>query len=175
VTTLVIGTYPPIPRPAAAATVAAVREAWAAGEEVKVVSPRLSAADLAVPVAGPLAGRRLLNVKRHAGADRLVLVAEAGFPVPDGASRAVQWVTVAGLFRAMSRFDQVTLVRAGPLHLPPAIEDQLCDAAMRVVDHQVEGEPPAAVTVLGPREVLPGERPRYLAGRVKRAVLSRVR
>ena len=37
---LVVGSYPPVPGPPAAATVAAVRRAWAAGREVVVVSPR---------------------------------------------------------------------------------------------------------------------------------------
>jgi hypothetical protein len=41
---------------------AAVQRAWADGDEVTVASPRLSAAHLAVPVVGLLAGRRLGNL-----------------------------------------------------------------------------------------------------------------
>ncbi len=79
---LVVGSYPPIPLPAAAATMAAVQRAWADGDEVTVASPRLSAAHLAVPVVGLLAGRRLGNLHRHTGASRLVMVLEPGLPVP---------------------------------------------------------------------------------------------
>jgi hypothetical protein len=165
---VVVGTYPPIPRPAAAATVAAVKEAWAAGLDVTVVSPRVSAAHLAVPVAGPLAGRRLANVGRHTSARRLVLVAEPGTPVPDG-PRWRQWLTAAGLARALRTFDHVTLVRVGDVDLPPALTAE----ADRVVDFPVEDPGPVEVTALGPAEVLPRERPRYLAGKVRRAVRAR--
>jgi hypothetical protein len=166
---VVIGTYPPIPRPAAAATVAAVREAWDSGLDVTVVSPRVSAAHLAVPVAGPLAGRRLTNVGRHTAARRLVLVAEPGMPVPAG-PRWLQLVTAAGLARALRHFDHVTLVRVGDLDLPPS----LTSGAHRIVDVPVGDPGPPGVTVLGPREVLPRERPRYLAGKVRRAVRARL-
>jgi hypothetical protein len=166
---VVVGTYPPIPRPAAAATVAAVREAWAAGLEVTVVSPRVSAAHLAVPVAGPLAGRRLANVGRHTSARRVVLVTEPGMPVPAG-PRWLQLVTAAGLARALRTFDHVTVVRVGDLDLPPA----LTSGADRIVDFPVAGPGPTGVSALGPPEVLPRERPRYLAGKVRRAVQARL-
>jgi hypothetical protein len=166
---VVVGTYPPIPRPAAAATVAAVREAWAAGFEVTVVSPRVSAAHLAVPVAGPLAGRRLANVGRHTSARRLVLVIEPGMPVPTGPGW-LRWVTAAGLARALRTFDHVTVVRVGDLDLPT----ELTAAADQVVDFPMAAPAPAGVTALGPPEVSPRERPRYLAGKVRRAVRARL-
>lgn len=164
--TLIVGTYPPIPLPAAAATVAAVKEAWDAGDEVTVVSPRMSAAHLAVAVAGPLAGRRLANVQRHTSTDRLVLVLEPGFPVPAG-TRWKQWATVVGLARSLRRFEHVTVVTAGDLGKP---EHYLASRAGRVVEFPVSARLSPGVTPLGPREVLPREFPRYLAGKALRLV-----
>lgn len=171
---LIVGSYPPIPLPAAAATVAAVKEAWAAGSPVTVVSPRLSAAHLAVPVAGPLAGRRLANVQRHTSIDRLVFVMEPGFPVPPGRGWK-QWATIFALARSLRRFGEVRVIRAGSLGLPPRLERSLLGAADSVVDFAV-GEPAVAgVTPLGPPEVLVRERPRYLAGKGRRLVRGLVR
>lgn len=167
---LIAGTYPPIPRPAAEVTVGAVLDAWAAGYEVTVVSPRLSAAHLAVPIAGPLAGRRLDNVRGHTSARRLVLVAEPGFPVPES-GRAAQMATVAGLVPAMRRFDHVTIVKVGRLGLPAAVERRLLAGAHQVLPREPAGAA-AGVTALGPSEVLPRDRPRYLAGKAARAAVG---
>ena len=111
--TLIVGSYPPIPVAGAPVTLAEVRRAWAAGEDVRVVSPRLSAAHLTVPVAGLLAGRRLDNVRRVTGAERLVLVMEDGFPLPSG-PQALQLATVVLLVPALRRFRHVRLVRVRP-------------------------------------------------------------
>jgi hypothetical protein len=174
---LVVGTYPPIPLPAAAATVAAVRQAWADGDEATVVSPRVSAAHLAVPVVGILAGRRLANLRRHAAATRAVLVAEPGVPLPSGygpIARARQWETVRQLERAFAGFDHVTVVRTGTLDIAGPIEARLLRAATEVVDHAGDGpRPPLGVTPLGPVEVPPRERPRQITTAILRRVLGR--
>jgi hypothetical protein len=177
--TLIVGTYPPIPLPAAAATVAAVRRAWADGDEVTVVSPRVSAAQLAVPVAGILSGRRLANLRRHTGATRAVLVVEPGLPVPATtgggfSARARQWATVRQLERAFRGFDHVTVVRAGSLYIPGLIEARLLRAANQVIDHAADGSrPPLGVTPLGPLEIPVRERPRRIATAVGRRLLGR--
>jgi hypothetical protein len=99
-----------MPGPATAATLAAVRRAWAEGSTVKVVSFRTGAADLSVPVAGPLAGRRLEQVRRHfGGPSRLVLGLQLGVPFSD-LRQAQQVATTAGLVVAMRRFKRVTLI-----------------------------------------------------------------
>jgi hypothetical protein len=176
---LIVGSYPPIPLPAAAATVAAVRRAWAAGEEVTVVSPRVSAAHLAVPVVGILAGRRLSNLRRHTSATRAVVVVEPGVPVPIMArftrvGTLVQWLTVRGILRAFGGFEQVTVVRVGPLGIPSRIETLLVGGATAVIDHpHPANSRPGGITPLGPVEVLPKERPRQLAGLVARRLLGR--
>lgn len=167
---LVVGSYPPIPVPGAPATVAEVRRAWAAGDEVTVVSPRLSAAHLAVPVFGELAGRRLRNVARHTGARRLVLVVEEGFPFPSGPAPR-QLVTALVLLLAFKEFGHVRLVRAGSVSLPTPVWNRLAAAA----DEVAEAEPgPAAtgVTPLGPPEVARSELPAHLADRAARRLLG---
>jgi len=162
---LVVGSYPPIPLSAAAATVAAVRRAWAEGDEVTVVSPRLSAADLAVPVVGILAGHRLTSLRRYTASTRLVVVMEPGVPVPVVAggrltTRLLQCLTVGGMVWAFSRFQHVTLVRVGNLGMPARIEARLVGGADKTL-HRVVPNPEAVdVTPLGPPEVLREERAR---------------
>jgi hypothetical protein len=169
---------------------AAVQRAWADGDEVTVASPRLSAAHLAVPVVGLLAGRRLGNLHRHTGASRLVMVLEPGLPVPSllprrsGSSlqpgwligRLHQWLTVEALRPALGGFEQVTLVRVGDLGMSAWVERRLLGAAAEVVE-----EPPSpastapeavGVTTLGPVEVPPRERPQQIAGVLARRVLG---
>jgi hypothetical protein len=70
----------------------------------------------------------------------------------------------------LRRFDHVTLVRVGDLDLPPALTAR----ADRIVDFPVADPGPPGVTPLGPPEVLPRDRPRYLAGKVRRAVRARL-
>jgi len=168
---LVVGSYPPVPGEAAAATVAAVRRAWAEGDEVIVVSPRPSAADLAVPVAGVLAGRRLGNVHRLAGEVRgVVLGIEPGVPVPRaptgraGLDEAVQRATVRGLCGALASFDSVTLLVSGDPGVRPALLAPLWGMAREVVVaspeaagllRDVYGVPPALVSVRAIPPVVP--------------------
>lgn len=167
---LVVGSYPPVPVPGAPVTLAQVRREWAADRDVTVVSPRLSAAHLAVPVAGPLAGRRLDNVRRLTGADHLVLVVEDGFPVPAGPA-PLQLATVALLEPALRRFGHVRIVRVGsPVIAAPAWE-RLRRVAAEV--ESAEGGPAAAgVTVLGPSEAPPGGLPARVAAAVARRALG---
>ncbi len=77
---LVVGSYPPVPGAAAAATVAAVRRAWDAGVEVVVVSPRPSAAPFVVPVAGTALGRELAKLRLAHACNEVVLCVEPGWP-----------------------------------------------------------------------------------------------
>ena len=79
---LVAGSYPPVPGPAAAATVGAVRRAWAAGLEVLVASPRPSAATYVLATTGRGLARRLGSLGREHGCDQVVLCAEPGWPLP---------------------------------------------------------------------------------------------
>jgi hypothetical protein len=170
---LVVGSYPPVPRPGSQATLAAVRRAWADGSDVRVVSPRPSAAHLAVPVVGVLAGHRLTALRQLTGASTLVLVAEAGLPVSRG-PRAVQELTVRGVARAFGGFDRVTVVRAGPLGIPAEIETRLVAGADDVIDEPVPPGLDPEVTVLGPPEVSLWERPRWMAERLARAGVARL-
>jgi hypothetical protein len=91
-TCLVVGSYPPVPGPAAAATVAAVRRAWASGHEVVVVSPRPSAAQLVMAAAGADVGRALSRLRPVVaagpgschGGRQVVLCLEPGWPLGRG-------------------------------------------------------------------------------------------
>lgn len=176
---LVVGSYPPIPLPAAAATLDAVRQAWADGDEVTVVSPRLSAAHLAVPVAGVLAGRRLANLRAVTSATQVVVVMERGFPVPatgagGWAARLTQWPTAISLVRAFAGFDRVRLVRVGALDIPTDVEARLVGAADEVIDAVADpAGGPAGVTALGPVEAPLRDRARQIAGTLVRRVLGR--
>ncbi len=79
---LVVGSYPPVPGPPAAATVAAVRRAWAAGREVVVVSPRPSAAPLVLKATGARGiAREVVRLGRQNGCDEVVLCLEPGWPL----------------------------------------------------------------------------------------------
>jgi len=99
-----------MPGPATAATLAAVRRAWDHGDTVRVVSYRPGAADLTVPVAGALAGRRLEQVRKHYGQPpAAVLVVQAGAPFSD-VRPPQQLVTATGLAIALRRFRRATLV-----------------------------------------------------------------
>jgi len=99
-----------MPGPATEATLAAVRRAWDQGSTVRVVSYRSGAADIAVPVAGPLAGWRLEQVRRHYGSPaHVVLVVQRGAPFSE-LEPAKQMATAAGLVVALRRFERATLV-----------------------------------------------------------------
>ena len=167
---LVVGSYPPIPVSGTPATVGEVRRAWAEGDEVVVVSPRLSAAHLAVPVHGPLAGRRLNNVRRHTGARRLVLVVEPGFPLPAGT--ALQVPSALAVARAMGSFEHVRLVRAGSLDGVSRRAWGILAAAADEVATAEPGDRAPGVTPLGPPEVPLGQQPRRVAKMVAGRVLG---
>jgi hypothetical protein len=107
---VVVGSYPPMPGPATASTIAAVRRAWDKGEQVQVVSYRTGAATLSVPVTGPLAGWRLEQVRRHLGNPaQVVLGLEAGVPF-SSPGPLEQLATALGLAIAMRRFGKATLL-----------------------------------------------------------------
>lgn len=149
---LVVGTYPPVPRPAAAVTSATVRALWSVGHEVTVVSPRLSAAHLSSPVHGILAGRRLRHCRRTSGATTLVLIAEPGMPIPS-TGRALplrQLAVVLLLARVIPEFRQRRVIIVGDLALGPATRRHWT----RLFD-SVDFRPPLGdplVSLLGPRE-----------------------
>ena len=85
---LVVGSYPPVPGPAAAATVAAVRRAWGAGREVVVASPRPSAAPLVLRAAraGGIA-REVVRLGRGQRCELVVLCVEPQWPPLGGGGR----------------------------------------------------------------------------------------
>jgi hypothetical protein len=162
-TTLIVGSYPPIPVPGARVSLAEVRRAWGRGSEVVVVAPRLCAAHLTVPIAGMIAGRRLANVARVTGARNLVLVVEEGYPfsLP---GPVLQRATAEVLARAFAAFDHVRIVRAGKVDLHPAAWARLTAAAHEAVE--VPAEPAAeGVTPLGPPEDPPVQRGKRVARR----------
>ncbi len=159
-----VGSYPPIPVAGAAATVEEVKRVWASGSEVTVVAPRLCASHLTVPIHGLLAGRRLANVARVTGTDRLVMVIEEGYPLPSGAG-ARQMASAAVLVRALRGFRHVRLVQAGPVGLAPGVAGRLRAAADEYVT-VAAGSTAPGVTPLGPPEARPAERIGHLAGRL---------
>ena len=134
VTRLVAGSYPPVPGAPAAATVAAVRRAWAQGREVVVVSPRVSAAPEVAPLAGLAAAGALARLRREHGCAEVVVCMEPGLPFPpllslDGAGRAparlrrllrhlaAGWATrrLAGV---LASFESAEVVVTGDLAFP---------------------------------------------------------
>ncbi len=109
---VVVGSYPPVPGPATEATLSAVRRAWDSGSTVGMASYRTGAADVRVPVAGPLAGWRLEQVRRHFGRPaHLVLTVQRGVPFSD-CRLWPQLATAAGLALAIRRFRQTTVIVA---------------------------------------------------------------
>ena len=109
---VVVGSYPPVPGPATEATLSAVRRAWESGSTVGMASYRTGAAAVRVPVAGPLAGWRLEQVRRHFGQPaHLVLTIQRGVPFSDDRWWP-QLATAAGLALAIRRFRQATVIVA---------------------------------------------------------------
>lgn len=177
---MVAGSYPPIPVPSAGATLDAVRRGLSAGCDVKVLSPRPSAAHYCVPITGLMAGRRLNRARRYSGCERLVMVLEPGVPFtpPGGTSLAsgiVSMFTAVGLSWAFKRFDHTTLLIAGETGAPSGALRVLRAAADEVVEDRRDSDPPPGVTVRGPVEFRQRDRARRVAGRVKRALLARSR
>ncbi len=115
---LVVGSYPPVPGAAAAATVAAVRRAWDAGVEVVVVSPRPSAASFVVPVAGTALGRELAKLRLAHACNEVVLCVEPGWPF--GARRNATR-TARALAHALRGFERAELVVTGEICVAPEV------------------------------------------------------
>lgn len=174
---LVVGSYPPIPVPAVAATLNAVRRELTAGRSVRVVSPRPSAAHYAVPITGLLAARRLSRVRSLSGCNRLVLCLEPGVPFAadrmPGGLRAIRSVATAVLLvSAMRGFAHATVVVTTDQRMPARAMSWVLRAADEVIEDKQEGEPPPGVSTLGPNENRPGDRARRIAGRVVRKLVG---
>jgi hypothetical protein len=130
---VVIGSYPPLPGPATAATLAAVRRAWETGADVRVVSYRTGAAEIAVPVLGPLAGRRLDQIRRlFANPPEVVLGLQRGVPFADPRP-SQQMATAAGLAAALRRFRRATLLVGEDPEVMPACFRILASAVEKFV------------------------------------------
>jgi hypothetical protein len=128
---VVVGSYPPMPGPATAATIAAVRRGWDAGTSVQVVSYRTGAAPIAVPVTGAIAGWRLEQVRRHFGGPaQVALGLQPGVPFSDPRP-AQQIATAVGLAVALRRFERATLLVGEDPEVPPVCLQVLA----RVADH----------------------------------------
>jgi hypothetical protein len=136
---LVVGSYPPVPGPGAAATVGAVRRAWDRGKEVVVVSPRPSAANAVMPAVGAAVGRDLSSWRRHDSHgdtreveyDEVVLCIEPGWPFPRG-DRAGHERVARSLARALAGFERAELVVTGDLEVANAVLAMLWPAVQRV-------------------------------------------
>ena len=117
-TVIVAGSYPPALSPGADATVAAARRELAAGHSVLTVAPRASGAARTAALGGPGTGRRLDQLRRETGAERLILSIEPGIPLlppPRWAVARLLWpvvdfVTLSLLRPRLRRFQQVTLL-----------------------------------------------------------------
>lgn len=172
---MVAGSYPPIPVPAAGATVDVVRRALLDGHELTVVAPRPSAAHFAVPLVGVLAGRRLDRLRRLTGSERLVFILEPAVPFdPPGRSHRLgrpRALLIAYLVaRSFGRFDHTTLILAGDTGAPHDALRVLKRAATEIVGDQRDGEAPAGVTTRGPLELRARDRVRRVVGGVARRV-----
>jgi hypothetical protein len=117
---VIIGSYPPMPGPPTAATLAAVRRAWDDGSVVRVVSFRPGAADISVPVVGPLAGWRLEQIRRHYGGPlEVVLGLQPGVPF-SSSDPLEEMATAVGLAIALHRFKRASLVVGEDPAISPA-------------------------------------------------------
>ncbi|HLH47620.1 MAG TPA: hypothetical protein VKV25_10695 [Acidimicrobiales bacterium] len=158
---LLVGSFPPVSTAGAAVALEVARELWAAGEDVVTVSPRASAARMTVSVSGPLAGRRLEQVRLATGARRLVLCAERDFPVPadarpPSALSVVQQATVRRLAAAMAAFEHVTLIACGDVGLAPPVWEALARVATEVRSRP-DARGVAGITPRGPSEITPAD------------------
>lgn len=138
---LVVGSYPPVPRPASAATLAVVRQLWADGAEVVVASPRPSAAHEVVADVGAGAASRVSVLAADHGCREVVLCLEAGWPFlayerqprlgpwsPDLRTRAVKaWAS------CLAGFDRAELMVTGEVGLTPSLLARLWSHTDRVL------------------------------------------
>jgi len=128
---LVVGSYPPVPGEPAAATLAAVRRAWAEGREVVVASPRPSAAPVVARLAGPSAGRSLRRLTRAHTCQEVVFCLEPGMPFL--ARRRGARRTARRLAHALGSFSNVELVVTGELGVPGSVLAALWPVARTVI------------------------------------------
>jgi hypothetical protein len=174
---LVFGSFPPVGTAGSAVTLEVAREHWARREEIEVAAPRDSAARLTVPVAGPLAGRRLAALQRITGTTRLIFCAERELPVPTtgypaALLPAVQRETARRLAVALRAFDHVTLILCGDHGIPPAALAILTAAATDVVARpEVTGRP--GVSALGPSEATAADLSRKAGSMALRRIFGR--
>jgi hypothetical protein len=132
---LIVGSFPPLPTPAASATVAAVRRELGSGRIVVTASPRASAAAHVLPVTGPLGAWRLEQARRRFAATNLILSVEPGWPLPPGT------------FAVLRRFARATLLVSEPTPAVLGVVRRLRHAAAEVVlGHESSG--PEAVAAL---------------------------
>ena len=161
-----MGSFPPLPSPAAAATVAAVRRELEAGRPVVTASPRPSAASLVLRVTGPLGAWRLEQERRRSAATTLVLSLEPGWPLPPAT------FVVLGHFARVSLLvsDDSPAVRSRLRRLRHVVDEVVFSGhaaqpeqvaavalavprlALRVLDSPPLGKTTAAATPLGPPE-----------------------
>lgn len=175
---IVAGSYPPIPVPAAGATLDAVRGALNEGHDVRVVSPRPSAAHFSGPLIGPIAGRRLNRLRRLTASTRLLfcLESEVPFDPPGSSTRTSRWKALATAYllaRTFGRFDHTTLIVVGDSTGNQDAVRILERAADVVIEDRREGQPPEGVTVRGPVEMRSRDLARrFVAGIARRAIRS---
>lgn len=126
---LVLGSYPPVPGPASAATLAVVRSLWAEGAEVVVASPRPSAALEVITQVGAAAAARATELAAAHDCQELVLCLERGWPflayerqprlglwAPDLRTRAVRaWA------RSLANCERARLLVTGEVGLTPSL------------------------------------------------------
>ncbi len=175
-TVLVIGSYPPVPTTGTPVTVGVVAALRAAGAEPVVASYRVSAAPLHSRVAGPLAARRLANLRRLTGASRVVVVVERGAPLPSGRVPAplrphLQRLVARSLSRELAAASHVTLVVAGDPGIEPRAWEVLAGAADEL--RREEGDRAPLVGPLGPPD-RSAYRPARLARRAVHSLLGRL-
>jgi hypothetical protein len=156
-----VGSYPPVPGPAAAATLAAVRRAWASGDEVVVVSPRPSAAPVVMPLGGAAVGRELAKLGVAHGCQDVVLCLEPGWPFAAGArSQAMASArrrpsargdsrVARALAQALAGFERASLVVTGDLGVEPrflavlwpSVEDVVASSEATASQLRIAGAP----------------------------------
>lgn len=189
---LLVGSFPPVGGTATAASLAALRRAWDAGDQVVTASLRAGAADHVARVAGLLAGRRLAQARAAAGAPGELVLGLDPAQLGTGASAVL---AVGSLAPVLRRFSRVSVLWTAPLALPApaawalwglvdtvmvetgreaqAVASGVPKKKIRLVT--VEPGPPLeeGVSLLGPPEVLPKDIPLVVAGVVGRKLLGR--
>ena len=165
---LVVGSYPPVPGPPAAATVAAVCRGWAEGREVEVVSPRPSAAHRSARLVGVHAAKELARLRRETQASELVLSIEPGMPFAPGRRPFRHGVEAIALALVLGGYARVTLLLAPDVELSAGPLTVLWPRVREVVTWSEDesqllasrlGVPAALITVDREPRVLPVDSP----------------